>query len=474
MKEYTLSRYLNIIERKDGIAIYHSLFGGLLITDDKGIEVLRKFHNPTKIQKVRELYFYKSDFDKFIDIMKKRFFIVDKDVDEYESVKAEKMRRLANIRSGEFIDSIQLIVSNRCNFDCEYCFLKTMYSSKIRAELQKSQENQIMTYEMAKEGIDKLIEMAKRNKITYITVEFFGGEPMCNFELIEKILDEYKNGRGRGIGILYSMVTNASLITEEAAKKLAEYQVHTALSFDSPGTDNRLLGEKDELQNMIQEKVNMLNRYGATIIINSALTRHNIDDFNPVGLMDFMVKNSINKLVLTQELDIEFYESDKNINKMIKKTLKIIEEAAKHQISVNGTWAEIFNQINRNTPINMVRGCKSCAGCSSKLSLEPCGEVFACKSTSANFGNIKNGEEIFESENYRSFVERGYDNCEQCRGCCIEGMCSGLCVGSIEKKYGDVFHIEDRACRMFKEITRRLIETVDRKKIDYLPFVRKE
>ncbi|WDV47918.1 4Fe-4S cluster-binding domain-containing protein [Clostridiaceae bacterium M8S5] len=455
---YKCSNYLKIIERENDYALFNSLFGGLLIVNNNVIDLLKKFKKPCSLEDILE-YKDKKKTDRVIKILKDRYFIVKDYVDEYKIVQKEKKRRLGCLNKGEFIDSIQLIVSNTCNFNCEYCFMKSIYSSKERFKLQKSKDNQLMSFEIASKSIDTLINLAKNNNIMYITVEFFGGEPLCNFPLMQQIFDTYKNGLSKGVCILYSMVTNGSLIDDKIAKTLAKNGVHVALSFDSPSIDKRT-GQAEAFNKMIQSKVDLLNKYGATIIINSALTKQNIDAFDVNLLFDFLNKNNIKKLVVTHELDINYYEDKKNIDKLVNKTIEILDYARKYDINVNSTWADIFNQINRDAPINLIRGSKACAGCSSKLSIEPNGETFACKSTSAHFGNIKCIDSILASHNYKSSVSRGYDNCAKCRGCMLEGFCSGLCIGSIEKKYNTIFAIEEKACRIFKDITINFIKNI--------------
>ncbi len=85
-------------------------------------------------------------------------------------------------RSERKTRSLTLIVTERCDLSCVYCY-----------EHNKSAAQ--MTFEAAKEIIDKEF----RNLDTYdYTVEFFGGEPFLNFELIKQVVEyvvaNYKEG----------------------------------------------------------------------------------------------------------------------------------------------------------------------------------------------------------------------------------------------------------------------------------------
>ena len=67
--------------------------------------------------------------------------------------------------------NISLIVTERCNLSCVYCY-----------EHNKSAKQ--MTFDVAKKIIDE--ELINLDKYEYM-IDFFGGEPFLNFELIVTI-----------------------------------------------------------------------------------------------------------------------------------------------------------------------------------------------------------------------------------------------------------------------------------------------
>lgn len=72
---------------------------------------------------------------------------------------------------------ITLIITENCNLNCTYCY-------------EKHKENSYMTFETAKKIIDK--EFEEVSDKDFIQVEFFGGEPFLNFDLIKEVV-EYVN-----------------------------------------------------------------------------------------------------------------------------------------------------------------------------------------------------------------------------------------------------------------------------------------
>jgi uncharacterized protein len=64
---------------------------------------------------------------------------------------------------------------------------------------------------------------------------------------------------------------------------------------------------------------------------------------------------------------------------------------------------------------------------------------------------------LIAGESYRLYAMRVVRNALDCKGCEIENFCSGLCLGAVEKKYGNAYAIEKDACGAYRLLARRLI-----------------
>ena len=71
---------------------------------------------------------------------------------------------------------ISLSITERCNLNCIYCF-------------EKSKSPQKMTFETAVEKID--FELIHSEEYKSVAVDFMGGEPFLEFDLIKKICEYY-------------------------------------------------------------------------------------------------------------------------------------------------------------------------------------------------------------------------------------------------------------------------------------------
>ena len=131
-----------------------------------------------------------------------------------------------------------------------------------------------------------------------------------------------------------------------------------------------------------------------------------------------------------------------------------------------GYWHQIFNQIAGSQPLNLLSGYKTCPATGCKLSVEPEGHVFICKCCSGYLGHVARPDAVLQSEQYKRYAMQAYRNAPECDGCEIEGFCSGVCMGALEKKYHRIDMTEKGACQVYRGITRRLLENVSPDDVD--------
>ena len=106
------------------------------------------------------------------------------------------------------ISSTYCFVTNRCNFNCTYCYEKVRTGD--------------MSQETMKAVIDYLIAEHKKhptvraNEMSDIAMTFFGGEPLLNWPVVKYGI-EYALDCEQNYGIIFSfyILTNGSIWTQE-------------------------------------------------------------------------------------------------------------------------------------------------------------------------------------------------------------------------------------------------------------------
>ena len=104
--------------------------------------------------------------------------------------------------------------SERCNFQCSYCFR----SSKNKSAWGYAKSNELMNWDIFTRIVEQVKEFPE--EIKHISISHHG-EPLCNPELphMAKYIKE------QGIKSRVSMHTNASLLNDKMIEELAEAQI---------------------------------------------------------------------------------------------------------------------------------------------------------------------------------------------------------------------------------------------------------
>jgi sulfatase maturation enzyme AslB (radical SAM superfamily) len=88
---------------------------------------------------------------------------------------------------------------------------------------------------MSKETAEKTIDQILSGTSPAVTIEFQGGEPLVNFEVVKHTI-EYALAQNESVGktIEFTMVSNLSMMTEEKLEYLIEHRVQICTSIDGP------------------------------------------------------------------------------------------------------------------------------------------------------------------------------------------------------------------------------------------------
>jgi His-Xaa-Ser system radical SAM maturase HxsB len=115
-----------------------------------------------------------------------------------------------------------VVVTLRCNHSCLYC------QTSSRNTGAKHLDMDIAT---ARKVVDRIFESPNPS----VTIEFQGGEPLLNFDIIRFIIEEttIKN-KTTGKNLLFALVSNLTSITSDQYNYLVKHKVSICTSLDGP------------------------------------------------------------------------------------------------------------------------------------------------------------------------------------------------------------------------------------------------
>jgi len=114
------------------------------------------------------------------------------------------------------------VLTLRCNHKCVYCQSGAVGEKNVKQD---------MSWDVAK----KSVEMAFKSPRNGITIEFQGGEPLCNWEVLKKTIDyARKTEKESGKNLKLALVSNFSLMDGKKADFLIKNRVSICTSLDGP------------------------------------------------------------------------------------------------------------------------------------------------------------------------------------------------------------------------------------------------
>lgn len=159
--------------------------------------------------------------DETYSLLRSRHFL--KEATDFASIELLGLKtrtKFSNLRN--FTNLHIFVVSLRCDHSCPYC------------QVSRQSENKA-AFDMTVETADKALQIVFRSPNPAIKIEFQGGEPLLNFELIQHVVikaEEINKVERRDLQFV--IATTLSLITDEALEFCKEHNIFLSSSLDGP------------------------------------------------------------------------------------------------------------------------------------------------------------------------------------------------------------------------------------------------
>ncbi len=345
------------------------------------------------------------------------------------------------------VKALCLHVAHDCNLKCQYCFAE---------EGEYHGKRELMSLEVGKKALDFLIKNSgsRRN----LEVDFFGGEPLMNFEVIKELV-----AYGRELEKQYdkkfrfTITTNGILLDEQKQDFINKHMHNLVLSLDGRKEINDKMrprvggqGSYDvivpKFQNVAQSR-NQTDYY-----IRGTFTKYNLDfSKDVIHIADLGFKQiSVEPVVAEKEMPYAITEQD--LPQIFLEYEKLAKELYERKKAGNDFNFFHFNIDLTGGPCVM----KRLAGCGSGteyLAVTPSGELYPCH----QFVGLPEFKMGTVEEGVTNTVQRDiFSKCnvyakEDCKNCWAKFYCSGGCAANAYEQNGDILKPYEIGCAMQKK-----------------------
>lgn len=347
---------------------------------------------------------------------------------------------------GGVVKSMCLNVSHMCNLRCEYCFADGgSYNSKA--------EN--MSYEVAAKAIDMIIEKSasRRN----LEVDFFGGEPLLNFDVVKKTV-AYARSREKECGkkFRFTVTTNAMALNDDIIEFFNREMYNVVVSIDGRrevhDAVRKTAAGKGSFDTAIKNALRFKQLRKGQYYIRGTYTALNKDFAADVLYLNDLGFDqlSIEPVVLPENHRLAIRSGD--IETLKAEYDKLAEEYIKRRKGEK--WFNFFHFM-----LDIYNGpCESkrlvgCGAGNEYVAVAPNGNIYPCHQFDGDekfvIGNVLDG--TFNTEIPRFFAENNLLKKEKCAKCWAKYYCSGGCAANAIKYGGGINKPYELSCELMRK-----------------------
>lgn len=318
-------------------------------------------------------------------------------------------------------------VTQDCNLSCKYCYEKT----KRRRNLSLENAGAVIAF-VFKYQTDRLNQ-----------VNFHGGEPLLNWNVIEYIVRQINDSQLKKGRFRFSFTTNGTLLTEEILHFLKENEIQISISIDGkPETHNknRIDQGGNGTYSIVERGLRQLEVRGIAYEIRMTYDSETVSELahNVTFLLDRFYCSCLRWAP-------DCYDrgwNEEKINLLLQQYRNIME----YQKKIKKEQAEKIAAFN----INHFNKLGVCCGGITEMNIDTEGYLYPCTYACGNeaflIGNIKDGPDVERIKRIHGTMQKSDQKCETCQN-------SEYCIGNRCKM---INFIEETCCSSYMENICRL------------------
>ncbi|MBE3592462.1 MAG: thioether cross-link-forming SCIFF peptide maturase [Thermoanaerobacter sp.] len=415
--------------------------GSIHVVDDIIYDILDFYENHSKEEIVNLLQhkYKKEDMLEAIaeiDELKEKGLLFSEDI----------YKDIAVSRNDSVIKAMCLNVAHDCNLRCKYCFAST-------GDFKGSRK--LMDFETGKKAIDFLIKSSGKRQ--NIEVDFFGGEPLLNFEVVKQLVEYGKQkAKENKKTIKFTITTNAILLDDEKIKYFNENFSNVVLSLDGRKevNDNMRIrvngsGTYDTIVTKIKKFVE--SRGEKEYYVRGTFTAKNLDFTNDVLHIADLGVYEISVEPVVEKEDKEYTLREEHLERILNEYDRLAEEYIE-RYEEGRPFSFYHFKIDLEGGPCVKKRLQGCGAGFEYIAVTPDGDIYPCHQfvgiEEFKLGNLEEG--ITNKELQQKFIESDIYKREECTKCWARFYCSGGCFANNYNINGDINKPYELACEMQK------------------------
>ncbi len=345
------------------------------------------------------------------------------------------------------IKALCLHIAHTCNLNCSYCFAS---QGKYHGE------RAVMSLEVGCRAIDFLVENSggRRN----LEVDFFGGEPLMNFEVVKGIVAYARSiEKAHGKNFRFTLTTNGMLIDDDVID-FANRECHNVvLSLDGRReihdrfrVDYAGKGSFDRIVPKFKRLVDA--RGGKDYYMRGTFTHANPDFLEDIKVMLDLGFNelSMEPVVCAPGDPAELTDEDMVI---VKEQYERLAELMLERHKAGKPFTFYHYMIDLTGGPCIYKRISGCGSGTEYMAVTPWGDLYPCHQFV--------GEEKYKLGSIYDGVTNTCAQCEfrecnvyartECRDCWARLYCSGGCAANAYHATGSVKGVYKKGCELFKK-----------------------
>ena len=310
------------------------------------------------------------------------------------------------------IDEMTILLNQRCNFTCTYCYSAR---GRSKAELSTAQIHRALEF------------FVKRNRGNRLSIVFSGGgDPMLSFDKFQEAVNyAEKLAAPQDITLDIGVVTNGSTLADTQINYLKEHRVQTVLSFDIlKDVHDRQRSHFDVVAGTLRKMVDEGLPFGLRCTITPLNVCRQCEMVEMLHRVFPQVSSAAFEAVLSREL----FMTTEKLASFYDAFVTHFFEARRLG---DGYGIDIGNTVMRSV------GCRKMRACPGKLVVTPDGTLSACSRVSVakephydlfRYGHTDSEGVTVDEDKYGELMDENALRHDECAECIAQWHCGGGCL----------------------------------------------